>query len=157
MTKAGLLVSGNYPQQCFPKPCIDVAAHAGSEKAELGKPRFLDRQLRDGTLGEIIEEAMKERRLSEPLFKAGIDNFKVTLLRASYAEQASKADLKDNELLLSELLQTHGTLGAKELSELSGFTIVQVRSRVKTLLDKNIILATAPTNSRNRKYRLSKD
>ena len=101
--------------------------------------------------------AMKERRLSEPLFKAGIDNFKVTLLRASYAEQTSKADLKDDELLLIELLQTHGTLGAKELSELSGLTIVQVRSRVKTLLDKNIILATAPTNSRNRKYRLSND
>ena len=277
VTKAGLLVSGNYPQQYFPKLCIDVAVHAGSEKAELGKPRFLDRQLCDGTLGEMIEEAlrvirrnlrtvsvvrgtaridepeipievfrealcnavihreygslfdgqsitvdifpdrveicnpgslwggkaeetlsdgqsccrnptlmrlmsivplpseagspaegngtgiilminaMKERRLSEPLFKAGIDNFKVTLLRASYAEQVSKADLKDDELLLIELLQTHGTLGAKELSELSGLTIVQVRSRVKTLLDKNIILATAPTNSRNRKYRLSND
>lgn len=59
VTKAGLLVAGNYPQQFFPKLCIDVAVHAGTGKSEPGKPRFLDRQLCDGTLGEMIEESLK--------------------------------------------------------------------------------------------------
>ena len=275
ITKAGLLVAGNYPQQFFPKLCIDVAVHAGTGKSELGKPRFLDRQLCDGTLGEMIEEslktivrnlrtvsivkgavridemeiplevlrealcnavihreygslfdgqsisvdiytdrieisnpgglwggkieetlddgqsccrnpplmrlmsivplpreagspaegngtgiilminAMKERGLSEPIFKAGIDNFKVILLRSSYLEQTARAELKDDELAIMDLIRSNGALGTKELSALSGLTVVQVRSRVNDLLDKQLIVATAPTNSRNRKYKIA--
>lgn len=275
VTKAGLLVAGNYPQQFFPKLCIDVAVHAGTGKSEPGKPRFLDRQLCDGTLGEMIEEslkaiarnlrttsvvrgaaridepeipvevlrealcnavihreygslfdgqsisvdiysdrieisnpgglwggkieetlndgqsccrnptlmrlmsivplpseagspaegngtgiilminAMKERGLSEPLFKAGIDNFKVTLLRSSYLEQTARTELKDDELIIIDLIRSNGALGTKELSALSGLTVVQVRNRVNDLLDKKLIVATAPTTSRNRKYKIA--
>lgn len=275
VTKAGLLVAGNYPQQFFPKLCIDVAVHAGKGKAEPGKPRFLDRQLCDGTLGEMIEEslrvitrnlrttsivrgaarvdeleiplevlrealcnavihreygslfdgqsisvdiysdrieiqnpgslwggkveetlddgqsccrnptlmrlmsivplpseagspaegngtgiilminAMKERGLYEPIFKAGIDNFKVILLRSAYQEQKAKPELKDDELIILDLIRTNETLGTRELSTLSGLSVVQVRNRVKELLEKELIVATAPINSKNRKYKLA--
>ena len=99
--------------------------------------------------------AMKERGLSEPIFKAGIDNFKVTLLRSSCLEQTARAELKDDELAIMDLIRSNGALGTKELSALSGLTVVQVRSRVNDLLDKQLIVATAPTNSRNRKYKIA--
>lgn len=99
--------------------------------------------------------AMKERGLSEPLFKAGIDNFKVTLLRSSYLEQTARTELKDDELIIIDLIRSTGALGTKELSALSGLTVVQVRNRVNDLLDKKLIVATAPTTSRNRKYKIA--
>lgn len=55
---AGLLALGSYPQQFYPKLCIDVAAHPGTSKAEAGAPRFLDRQLCEGYLGEAIDDAI---------------------------------------------------------------------------------------------------
>ncbi len=55
VTKAGLLSAGSYPQQFFPKLLVDVAVHAGTGKAPLGGPRFVDRALCEGTLGEMIE------------------------------------------------------------------------------------------------------
>lgn len=58
VTKAGLLSAGSYPQQFFPKLLVDVAVHAGTEKAPLGGPRFVDRALCEGTLGEMIEAAV---------------------------------------------------------------------------------------------------
>ena len=99
--------------------------------------------------------AMKERGLSEPLFKAGIDNFKVILLRSNYLEQTARTELKDDELIIIDLIRSNGALGTKELSALSGLTVVQVRSRVNDLLDKKLIVATAPTTSRNRKYKIA--
>ena len=55
----GLLSLGSYPQQFFPKLVIDVAAHPGLEKSELDGPRFLDRVICEGSLGEMIEEAVQ--------------------------------------------------------------------------------------------------
>lgn len=55
---AGLLATGSYPQQFYPKLIIDVAVHPGTEKSEPDAPRFLDRQLCDGPLTECIEGAL---------------------------------------------------------------------------------------------------
>ena len=99
--------------------------------------------------------AMKERGLYEPIFKAGIDNFKVILLRSAYQEQKAKPELKDDELIILDLIRTNETLGTRELSTLSGLSVVQVRNRVKELLEKELIVATAPINSKNRKYKLA--
>ena len=58
VTKAGLLVAGAYPQQFFPKLCIDVAVHPGTQKASQDGVRFLDRVFCEGTLGEMIDDAL---------------------------------------------------------------------------------------------------
>lgn len=54
----GLMVTGQYPQQFFPRLFVDVAVHPGLRKAESGSPRFLDRQQCDGPLPEAIEDAI---------------------------------------------------------------------------------------------------
>lgn len=54
----GLLALGEYPQQFFPKLLIDVTAHPGTEKSEPGAPRFLDRVLCEGYVGEAVDEAV---------------------------------------------------------------------------------------------------
>lgn len=54
----GLLVLGNYPQQFFPKILIDVTAHPGVAKSSPNAPRFLDRVLCEGYLGEVVEDAI---------------------------------------------------------------------------------------------------
>ncbi|WP_181973342.1 ATP-binding protein [Collinsella tanakaei] len=54
----GLLAAGVYPQQYFPKLVIDVAVHPGTEKAQPGLPRFLDRQVCDGPIAECVEGAL---------------------------------------------------------------------------------------------------
>lgn len=65
VTKAGLLTAGAYPQQFFPKLSVDVAVHPGMRKSTGGPVRFLDRQVCEGTVGEMIDEAVKavERNL----------------------------------------------------------------------------------------------
>lgn len=56
--RAGLLVAGVYPQQFFPKLHVDVAAHPGLTKGASGSLRFRDRAICEGTLGEMIEDAV---------------------------------------------------------------------------------------------------
>lgn len=56
--RAGLLVAGVYPQQFFPKLNVDVAVHPGTKKSAGGTLRFKDRTLCEGTLGEMIEDAI---------------------------------------------------------------------------------------------------
>ena len=51
VTKAGLLAAGVYPQQFYPKLFIDVAVPAGPL-------RFMDRTVCEGTLGEMISDAV---------------------------------------------------------------------------------------------------
>ena len=57
-TLAGLLACGRYPQQFFPRAVVDVAAHAGTGKALPGNPRFLDRVVCEGPIGEVIDDAV---------------------------------------------------------------------------------------------------
>ena len=58
VTKAGLLTVGTYPQQFYPKLFIDVAVHAGTQKGTAGSLRFMDRTICEGTLGEMISDAV---------------------------------------------------------------------------------------------------
>ncbi len=58
VTKAGVLTAGTYPQQFFPRLVVDVAVHAGLEKSVPGAPRFLDRTVCEGTLGEMVADAV---------------------------------------------------------------------------------------------------
>lgn len=55
---AGLLCMGNFPQQFYPKLMIDVAAHPGIKKSTPDGPRFLDRVICEGSIGEMIDEAL---------------------------------------------------------------------------------------------------
>ena len=55
---AGLLTFGNYPQQFFPKLLIDVAVFPTEHKSKPGEARFLDRALCEGTVGEMLNDAM---------------------------------------------------------------------------------------------------
>lgn len=55
----GLLATGVFPQQFFPRLFVDVAVHPGVEKSEPGAPtRFLDRVHCEGSIGDMIEEAV---------------------------------------------------------------------------------------------------
>ncbi len=53
VTKAGLLAAGAYP-----KLFIDVAVYAGTQKGAPGSLRFMDRTICEGTLGEMISDAV---------------------------------------------------------------------------------------------------
>jgi ATP-dependent DNA helicase RecG len=56
---AGLLTFGRYPQQFFPKLLIDVAVFPTVHKSEPGEARFIDRVLCEGTVGEMLDDAMR--------------------------------------------------------------------------------------------------
>lgn len=57
VTLAGLLVCDPYPQQYVPRAMVDVSVHASTEKATPGTPRFLDRQMCEGPLAEVVNDA----------------------------------------------------------------------------------------------------
>lgn len=58
VTKAGLLAAGSYPQQFFPRLVVDVEVHPGLEKGTPGAPRFTDRTVCEGTIGEMVADAV---------------------------------------------------------------------------------------------------
>ena len=62
ITRAGILAAGIYPQQFFPRLMIDVAVHPGMEKGGSGAVRFVDRSLCEGTIGEMIGDAVQAIR-----------------------------------------------------------------------------------------------
>lgn len=55
---AGLLVTGSYPQQFFPRLLVDVAVHPGREKSLPGAIRFLDRAECVGPMGDVVNDAV---------------------------------------------------------------------------------------------------
>lgn len=59
VTLAGMLAAGTYPQQFYPKLVVDVAVHPDTEKSSPDGPRFLDRTICEGFLGEVIEESIR--------------------------------------------------------------------------------------------------
>ena len=59
LTLAGILVLGAYPQQFFPRLVIDVTAHPGIEKSNpRAAVRFLDREICEGTIPEMVDRAV---------------------------------------------------------------------------------------------------
>ena len=59
LTRAGLLAAGLYPQQFFPRLMVDVAVHPGTSKGGSGTLRFIDRTLCEGTIGDMIGDAVR--------------------------------------------------------------------------------------------------
>lgn len=56
---AGLLATGVYPQQFYPRLMIDVAVHPGNEKSLPDEPmRFIDRAECLGRLADVVDEAV---------------------------------------------------------------------------------------------------
>ncbi len=268
--RAGLLVAGEYPQQFFPKLHVDVAVHPGVAKGVSGELRFRDRTICEGTLGEMIEDAlaavaknlrrrsvvrglgrfdeleipeivlreaianalvhrsynkrfdgesvavdvfderveitnpgglwgkskdnladgrsccrnatimklmsfvsppsgigflvegngtgiplmmaeMKKYRLDPPEFYPAMDHFKVILRRPNEEDRRAVVATKT---AIEVLLQRGGEMSIRELAEKSGMSISQARRRVKDLIECGVIETTAPTTSKNRKYRL---
>ncbi|MEC4272178.1 ATP-binding protein [Adlercreutzia sp. R25] len=58
LSLAGLMGLGAYPQEYFPKLVVDVTVHPGIEKSEPEGPRFLDRIICEGPIGEAVDEAV---------------------------------------------------------------------------------------------------
>ncbi len=54
----GLLAAGNYPQQFYPKLVVDVMVHPDIKKSSPEGPRYLDRVICEGSLGEVIDDAI---------------------------------------------------------------------------------------------------
>ena len=97
----------------------------------------------------MMIDAMRAHGLAEPLFCPGFDRFKVVLYR-------SKIEPVDHGGgLIVTALKHYGELGTRELAKRTGLTISQVRSRVNALIAQGELEPTAPSTSRNRKYRLS--
>lgn len=64
--------------------------------------------------------------------------------------------VKIGKVFVEAFLKENGEMSMRELAEESGMTLNQVRRRVNELIDQGRVEATAPTTSRNRKYRLRK-
>ncbi|MBQ9058037.1 MAG: putative DNA binding domain-containing protein [Atopobiaceae bacterium] len=103
ITLAGLLLCGIYPQQFFPKAVVDVSVHAGTTKAEPGKPRFLDRVICEGPLGEVVDDAvhavLKNLRIESVVEGAGrIDNpeIPIEVLREAIANAVIHREYSDS-------------------------------------------------------------
>lgn len=58
VTLAGLLALGYYPQQFFPLLVVDVAAHPANSKSQGGAVRFVDRSICDGSLPDVVDQAV---------------------------------------------------------------------------------------------------
>lgn len=56
---AGLLTTGIYPQQFYPRLLVDVTVHAGNEKSLPGSgPRFIDRVECTGNIVDVVGDAV---------------------------------------------------------------------------------------------------
>lgn len=55
---AGMIAAGRYPQEFFPSYVVDVTSHPGLVKSTTNSPRFLDRKICEGPIGEVIDEAV---------------------------------------------------------------------------------------------------
>jgi len=136
VTKAGLLSAGYYPQQFYPKLHIDVAVHAGVEKATDGITRFLDRTICEGTIGEMLEGAIAAisknlRRVSIVRGAGRVDELEVPelVLREAIANalihrdydsrfdgEAISVDIYDDRI---EIVNPGGLWGGKSRSNLA--------------------------------------
>jgi ATP-dependent DNA helicase RecG len=56
------------------------------------------------------------------------------------------------EEVVLEMIRRHGSLSMRELQEKTGLSVNQVRSRLRDLLERGEISATAPATSKNRRY-----
>lgn len=103
----------------------------------------------------LMMNEMQSSGLKAPEFIPRIDHFKVTLWRPSEKDERQRV-VKIGKAFVEAFLKENGEMSMRELAEESGMTLNQVRRRVNELIDQGRVEATAPTTSRNRKYRLKK-
>ena len=67
-TFAGYVTLSPYPQQELPRLVVDVSVHPSTQKAQEGDVRFLDRQVCDGPIPLMVEDAVSLSliHISEP-------------------------------------------------------------------------------------------
>lgn len=90
---AGLLATGIYPQQFYPRLLVDVAVHQGNEKSLPGSQvRFLDRVECTGKLPDIVDEAvaavvrnLRTYSVIEGVARREVPEIPVTVLREAIA------------------------------------------------------------------------
>ena len=136
---AGLLTFGAYPQQFFPKLLVDVAAFPTEKKSDPGEARFLDRVLCEGTVGEMLGDAMHSiaknlRTISYVVGKARRDELEIpevvlrealanALIHREYAPQflgqAVSVEIYPDRV---EVLSPGGLWGGKTTSTLADGT-----------------------------------
>ena len=136
VTKAGLLAAGVYPQQFYPRLIVDVAVFPGHEREDSGSVRFLDRAICEGTVGEIIVEAVMAisknlRRRSVVVGMERIDELEIpvevireivanALIHRDYSSrydgQAISVDIFDDRI---EVLNPGGLYGTKTRSNIA--------------------------------------
>lgn len=93
--------------------------------------------------------------LERPEFYPRMDHFKVILKRPG-ARKGNPGHAERGKEIVEVFLRNNGELSMREIAEKSNITITQARRRVNKLLDQGIVEATAPVQSRNRKYRIKK-
>lgn len=69
------------------------------------------------------------------------------------SSSTSDSNLTKAERELLELLSPSEALGAREISEMTGRSLPSVRKLLRRLIDLGLVIPTAPSSSRNRKYK----
>lgn len=105
----------------------------------------------------MINES-KRVGLKKPIFCPSFDHFKLILWRPDGLANPLRVALDEESGQagggLSEILMEYGELSARELADKSGLTLNQVRYRIGKMVDDGVVLPTASSTSRKRKYRL---
>lgn len=105
----------------------------------------------------------KKAGLKTPIFAPGFDSFKVILWRPRITvsefsrmtpQEAMRYTADGNVEPVQNVLAAYGELSTQEISELTGLSINQIRTRLVNLQNNGLIEATAPPTSHNRKYRI---
>lgn len=115
--------------------------------------------------GEIIVVAELRRQLGvdTTVAQAALDGLErtglvSTLMRGeywlSYSRAASPVELGENERKIVDALEKGGTVTLKALAGALDVTPASLRPRMKRLIERGVIEATAPATSRHRAYRL---
>lgn len=101
----------------------------------------------------LMVREMANRGLEPPEFRPAMDHFRVILRRPQTDGGRGRAAHAGEASVIS-VLGKSGEMSMRELAERSGMSVNQVRRRLNELIAKGRVEATAPTTSRNRRYRL---
>lgn len=105
----------------------------------------------------LMVREMANRGIEPPEFRPAMDHFRVILRRPQTdggRGRAAHGGAHAGEALVMSILGKSGEMSVRELAERSGMSVSQVRRRLNELIAKGRVEATAPTTSRNRRYRL---
>ena len=124
-----------------------------------------------GTGVPLMTSEMRAAGLADPVFKADIGTFRVTLYRPGFPNEgaqarhtvaAKKAPAEKSalrgaqvEYAVMQLLEEESApLGIQEIADRIGVAIWTARRSVRSLVNKGVVTPTASATSRNRRYQL---